>query len=120
MEFNFNFEHLDKNHADGAHEAFLKVQEARAILTNPIKRDLYNLSRREASIDEPDPEPNIPDNDDVPKNRHRNKRKKRRQRADEVRMVNIGKKDILFSIYNVSIGRLVSNGSLAEYYYFRY
>lgn len=108
MKYNFNFEHLDKNHAPGANEAFLKVREARAILTNPVKRAVYNflLRIREANIPEPDPQPNPPDKDvfwagDVPKNRSRNKRNNR-QRTDEVRMVNIGKKDILlYSMQNL-------------------
>lgn len=83
----------------------MKVQEARATLTNSIRRGLYDffMRLREADIrqpdPEPDPEPNSPDDDvfwagNVPRNRRRNRREANRQRDNMVRMVNIGKKEI--------------------------
>ncbi|XP_055715420.1 dnaJ homolog subfamily B member 14-like [Phlebotomus papatasi] len=38
--------HPDKNHAPGAHEAFVKAQNAMNILTDPEKRTTYDFSRQ--------------------------------------------------------------------------
>lgn len=59
----FNFEHLDKNRAQirtEANAAFVKLQEAKRVLTTLVERILYDLNVREEAAHQPN------ENDDPP------------------------------------------------------